>query len=275
MSIKRFFPALCVMASAAVAHATPNDDFRLGTAVQVESATVDAGDGARSSTGSSRLGKSGGALDVTLRAADLGVALPISINLRGSLMTNGRIRFDISNLYSPAIDLGGGQTLSRVTGTIIMRALPVLGVEPHSIGNVRLELAGTSSLVAYGNFGSRTISIDRLYLLGGVPQPALSTFSDPSTTKICSGRAPVYRQLRVLLAASASATGASVELDELADAGVHVPPAVVVRPGQRTAYLRARIEPGYVGRVRLTAAAAGVTRYVDLDVRPAIECMGR
>jgi hypothetical protein len=275
MSIKRFFPVLLVMASAAVAHASPNDNFRLGTVVQVESATVDTGNGARTSTGSSRITKSGGSLDFTMRAADLGVELPISVDLRGSVLADGKIAFDIDDAYSPGVDLGGGQILSRVAGRITMRALPVLGIEPQDIGNVRLELAADSQLVAYGSWGSTTIAIGKLYLLGGIPQPALSTFTDPSTTRICSGRAPVYRQLRVLLTGAASATGASVELDELTDAGVHVPPTVVVRRGARTADLRARIEPGYVGRVRLTAAARGITRALDIDVRPAIECMSR
>jgi len=275
MSIKRFFPILLVMASAAVAHATPNDDFRLGTVVRVESATVDTGNGARTSTGSSRITKSGGSLDFTMRAADFGVELPITVDLRGYVLANGKIAFDINNSYSPGVDLGGGQILSRVVGRITMRALPVLGIEPQTIGNVRLELAADSQLVAYGSWGSTTIAIGQLYLLGGVPQPTLSTFTDPSTTRICSGRMPVYRQLRVLLTGTASATGASVELDELTDAGVHVPPTVVVRRGARTADLRARIEPGYIGRVRLTAAAGGITRALDIDVRPAIECMTR
>lgn len=277
MSIKRFIPILAVVASAGVAHATPVADFRLGTAVQVEVATVDTGNGPRTSTGSSRLAKTGSTYDFVLRAADLGVSLPISINLRGTLLTSGKIQFDISNTYSPAVDLGGGQSLSRVTGRITMRALPVLGIERHDIGNVRLELVPGASnhLIAYGTWGSNTIHIGKLDLLGGVPQPALSTFTDPSTTLICSGRVPVYRQLRILLAGNATATGASVELDELSDAGVQVPPQIVVRPGARTAYVRARIEPGYVGRVRVTAAAGGITRALDVDVRPSIECMGR
>lgn len=275
MSSKRFLPFLIVMASAGVAHAGPVDDFRLGTAVQVETATVDLGNGARTTTGSGRLSKQGNSLLFSLRAADLGVALPITITLRGTVLAGGNVQFDVSNTYAPPVDLGGGQTLSRVTGRIIMRARPLLGVEPHGVGNARLELAGASQLVAEGSWGSVTIAIERLYLIGGIPQPPLSTFTDPSTTRICSGRAPVYRLLRILLTGTASATGASIELGHPEDAGVRLPSRTTVRAGSRTGYVRARIEPGFVGRVRLTAAAGGITRALDVDVRPAAECLGR
>lgn len=274
MTNTRFIPFLVVMASAAAAHATPIDDFRTGTAAQVESATVDAGDGPRTSTGSARITKAGGRLDLALRASDLGVDLPITINLRGLVLPSGWIQFDVSDAYAPPVDLGGGQTLARVSGRITMRARPLLGIERHDLGNVRLELAADSHLVASGTWGSLTIAIGQLSLLGGSPQPPLSTFTDPSTTRICSGRAPVYRLLNVSLTAPATATGASVEL-RTPSAGVRVPPGTTVRPRSRTGYVRARIEPGFVGRVRLTAAAGGITRALDLDVRPAAECLGR
>ena len=275
MSIKRLIPFLALLATAGAAHATPVDDFRTGTAVLVESATVDVGNGPRTTTGSGLITKQGGTFAFALRAADLGVELPITINLRGSVTAGGWILLDVDNAYSPPIDLGGGHLLSRVTGRLTMRALPRDGSERHDVGNVRLRLAAASSLVAYGDWGSVTIAINKLQLLGGVPQPPLASFVNPSTTLICSSREPTYHTLAVSLADLATASGASVELDSPQGAGVRVPNAIVVRPGTRTANVRARIEPGFVGRVRLTASAGGIERSLDIAVNPAGDCERR
>lgn len=275
MSIKRLSPFLALLATAGAAHATPVDDFKTGTAVLVESATVDVGNGPRTTSGSGLITKQGGTFMFALRAADLGVELPITIHLRGSVTTGGWIQLDVDNAYSPPIDLGGGHRLSRVTGRLTMRALPRDGSERHEVGNVRLQLAAASSLVAHGDWGSVTIAINKLQLLGGVPQPPLTSFANPSTALICSSGVPTYHTLAVGLIDVATASGASVELDSPQGAGVRVPNAIVVRPGYRTASVRARIEPNFVGTVRLTASAGGIARSLDVTVHPSGDCARR
>jgi len=275
MRTKHLIPFLLVIAAAGAAHATPRDDFQAGTAVMVVSSTVDVGNGPRTSSGSGVIAKQGGTFDFALRASDLGVELPITINLRGTALANGWIQFDIDNTFSPPVDLGGDQTLSRVTGRLTMRALSLPGSQRHDVGNVRLQLTGASNLIAHGTWGTVTIAIDSLHLRGGIPQPPLDGFINPSTSPICSNRVPTYHTLSVSLTGLASATGAAVQLDEPDSAGVRLAPIVLVRPGQRTANVTARIEPGFVGRVRLTAAAGGISRSLDVDVRPYGTCGGR
>jgi hypothetical protein len=275
MSIKRLIPFLALLATAGAAHATPVDDFKSGTAVLVESATVDVGNGPRTTSGSGLISKQGGTFVFALRAADLGIELPITINLRGSVTAGGWIQLDVDNAYAPPIDVGGGHRLSRVTGRLTMRALPRAGSERHDVGNVRLQLAAASSFVAHGDWGSVTIAVNKLQLLGGVPQPPLTSFVNPSTALICSSRAPTYHTLAVWLTDQATASGTSVGLDSPQGAGVRVPTAIVVRPGNRTANVRARIEPNFVGRVRLTASAGGIERALDITVNPSGDCERR
>jgi hypothetical protein len=272
MSTKRLIPLLVLLAAAGTAHATPVDDFKAGTAVVVETATVDVGGGPRTSTEGRVIAKQGGTFDFALQASDLGVELPITINLRGTALADGRLQLDIDNTYSPAIDLGGGQSLSRVTGRIVMRALPVPGGELHDVGNARLQLAAASRLVAHGTWGSVTIAIAKLLLIGGVPQPPLDRFTNPSSSLTCSGGVATYHLLAVSLTGLATASGAAVELKGPTGAGVRVPGIVVVRPNRQAASVTARIEPSFVGRVRLTAAAGGVSRSLDVDVRPSSDC---
>ena len=272
MSARHLIPFLVLLAAAHTAHADAVGDFKTGTAVMLETATVNLGDGPRSSSGSGVITKRGGSFDFALQASDLGVNLPITIDLHGRVMGNGWIEFTVDNTYSPRVDLGAGQWLSRVTGRIYLRAFPLPGREKSEVGNVRLHIARASHLVAHGGWGQLTIAIDELTLQGGVPQPPLAGLADASRTVICSNKMPTYHMFVVSLAELATASGAAVELKTPRGAGVHVPSAVVVRGGRRSATVTARIDPSFVGTVRLTAAAGGVARSLDVVVRPPIDC---
>lgn len=266
------FISLLVVATAATAEADAVADFRAGRAVAVDAATVDLGNGPRSSTGTAALVKTTGSLDVTLAAADLGIALPITLRLRGSTPSPGRIEFTINQAFSPAVDLGGGQALKQITGRLVLSASPQPGGFAQTIGNARLRLAAPGRLTATGTFGTMAIAVEQLELVGGIRQPAFTGFRDPSRTTICSDRVRTSRTLEVGLASNALGTGAAVELHSANRAGVAVPSAVVVRPGRRTGTVTVQIAPNFVGTVRLTASAGAVVRSLALTINPRSVC---
>ncbi len=266
---------LLATATASRARADVLSDFRAGSAVQLGSVAVDLGDGARTSSGSRALRKAPGSLDLTLAAADLGVALPITLHLRGAVLGDGHVEYTISQVFTPAVDLGGGQGLKQVTGRLVMHASPLPGLTVQDVGNARLRLVEPGRIVATGTFGTIAIAVDRLDLVGGVPQPPLAGLRDPSRTTICSDRVRTTRVLEVTLTGAARASGAAVQLISADRAGVHVPAFIVVRPGQRSARVTTHISPGYVGTVRVTAAVGGGTAPIDLVVRPRSACTTR
>jgi hypothetical protein len=263
---------LLLAAAANTAHADAVTDFKTGAAVKISTATVDLGDGPRSSSGSSVLAKRAGTLDFDLQASDLGAKVPIRVHLRGTAGSAGRIDYSIDQTFSPRVDLGGGHWLASVTGRLSMLALPLPGRTKQDVGDVRLAIAGPSSLVAYTDFGKITIAITKLDVLGGVVQPPLDTFADPNRTLVCSDKVATTRLLAVSLSSVARGTGAAVELKGPRDAGVRVPSGVVVHTGSRSTTLHAHIEPNFVGTVRLTATAGGIARSLDVVVHPRGDC---
>ncbi len=269
------FPFLLLLAAARTSHADAVADFTSGTAVRVAAATVDLGDGPRSSSGSAAIAKRSGTLDFTLQASDLGVTLPLTVHLRGSTRGGGWIEYTINDVYSPPVKLGDGHSVSSVTGHLYMLALPLPGRASHEVGNVRLLIAGASNLIAYGDWGKVPIEITKLDLLGGVAQPPLDSFVDPTRLVICSNKVASAHTFALSLVNVAKATGAAIELKTPRDAGVRLPSGIVVPAGRRSATVTARIEPNFVGRVRLTAAAGGVARSLDLVVHPLGDCPRR
>lgn len=265
--------SLLTVAAASTVRADAVADFRAGRAVAVDAATVDLGDGPRSSTGTPALAKTAGSLDVTLAAADLGVALPITLRLRGTSPRPGRVEFAINQAFNPAVDLGGGQVLKQITGRLVLTASPQPGSFAQPIGNARLRLAAPGRLTATGTFGTMAIAVEQLELVGGVPQPALAGFRDPSRTTICSDRVRTSRTLEVILASAATSTGAAVELSSANRAGVATPSAVVVRPGRRTSTVTVQIAPNFVGTVRLVGSAGAAVRSLNLTINPRSMCL--
>jgi hypothetical protein len=156
-----------------------------------------------------------------------------------------------------------------------MRAVPLQGTERPAVGNVRLILVKAGSLVARTDLGEVAIVIDQLAIQGGVVQPPLADLKDATGTTLCSDRVATYHDFAVALADLATASGAVVDLRAPRGAGLHLPAGVGVRTGRQSATVTARIDPDFVGRVRLTAAAGGVERALDVDVRPSGECPRR
>jgi hypothetical protein len=266
---------LALLAAAPAAHADPVADFETGTAAFVETATVDLGNGPRTSTGSGALTKRERSLDLVVKASDFGVELPISLHLRGTSLRDGTIQYVVEESYEPAVKLGAGHSLKGVSGRMVMRAVPLQGTERPAVGNIRLILAKASSLVARTDLGEVAIAIDQLAIQGGVVQPPLADLKDATGTSICSDRVATYHDFTVALADLATASSAVVDLGVPRGAGVHVPIGVGVRAGRQSATVTARIDPDFVGRVRLTAAAGGVERALDIAVRPSGECPRR
>lgn len=266
------FTSLLLFTGARAAHADRIADFAAGTAIVVETTTVDVGNGARTSAGSGRVAKAAGALDFALHAADLGVDLPLVIQFRGARLPDGRIAYTVDETYAPAVELGGGVGVTGVSGRVIMRVISLPGAEAPDPGNVRLLLAAPATLTAHTSAGDVAIAIAKLAVQGGVAQPPLAAFADPGTAPICADRVATYRDLTVSLTGPARGTGAVVALTRPRQTAVRLPPGIVVRAGRTDATVRLRIEPGFAGRVRLTAAAGGVVQPLDLVVRSADAC---
>jgi hypothetical protein len=266
-----FFSSLVLFATTA-ARADNVDDFDAGTAVVLEAATVDTGNGPRTSAGSGRIAKASDTLDFALHASDLGVELPLVVHFRGSRLSARRIEYEVGETYAPPVELGGGLRVTGLSGRLTMRVVALPGREAADPGNVRLILAAPTTVVAHTSAGDVSIQIASLAVQGGVAQPPLVVFRDPNADPICSDRVPTYRDLEVSLVGAAQASGAVVALTRPFHTAVGLPPAVVVRARRTSAIVRLRIEPGFVGRVPLVAAAGGVARSLDVDVRPAGEC---
>ncbi len=160
--------AILASAAASPTRADVLADFRAGTTVTVGSATVDLGTGPRTSSGTRGLRKTPDSLDVTLSAADLGLALPITVHLRGTLLRDGHLEYTIDDRYDPGVDLGGGERLQQLTGRLVMMATPVPGLATHADGNAWLRLVGPGALDATGTWGTMRVAVDRLELFGGV-----------------------------------------------------------------------------------------------------------
>lgn len=266
--------SLLAVAAAAPARADLIADFRAGDAIALHAATVDPGGGPRHATRGRPQPKAVGSLDVALPASALGVALPITLHLRGAVLPDGRVEYTLDERFAPAIELGGGLTLTQVTGRLVLRARSLPGTAVHDVGNVRLLLDEPGALTAHGTWGQLAIAVGAFELVGGLAQPSLAGFADPGAAPPCSDRVVTRRTLEVTLTDAARGSGAVVALST-PRAGVHLPGAVVVRPGRRTATVDAVIEPGFVGTVRLAAAAAGTVHLLALVVRPAVDCARR
>ncbi len=262
--------AVALVAAARLAHADPVADFKSGTTVTVRLTTADAGGGPRTNPGV-QVAKAAGRLDFELQAADLGIDIPITLHLRGASVGSGRILYTIDDSYSPAVDLGNRQLLSRVTGQLLVVATSIPGADNQREGSVRLLSPDSSGyLEAYGSWGTRRISISDVDLIGGVVRPLVS-FVD-QRERLCSDRVRTTRTLTVTLASAAPADGADVDLHSSPRGGVHVPPIAHVPAGRRSAPVTTFIDANFVGVVRVSAASGGVTRNLDLVVRPHREC---
>jgi hypothetical protein len=266
VNAKHISVSLLLLAGVATAHADPVADFKAGTGALVRKATVSVG-GSFTSTNIA-VQKKSGTLDFELRAADLGVDLPITIDLLASSVGNGRIHYVVDKTYSPALDLGDGHWMSSVTGAVDVVALPLAGEDSTREHNARLTAVGKNYVEARGDWGVLQIPLSRLEIRGGVPQPPLESFSDTGRTRICSDRAATSHSFAVSLAGLAQVNGATVLLDSTQGAGVMVPSGVSVPKGRRSVVFPARIAASFAGTVRLTAAAGGVSRSLTVSVFP-------
>jgi hypothetical protein len=266
--------AALAIALAAPAFADPIADFKTGTVVATRTVTVNDG-GSIWSTSDVAVKKLAGSLDLAIDAVDLGIPVKLVIHLRGSALANGRIAYTIDEVYSPAVDLGNGQKLTRIYGKATAAASWLHGTARPEIGNVNVELVDAGSYLALEIDGrTQTIPILRLDLVGGVVQPPLGTFSDSGARRItCSDAVRTKHTLAVSLTDVARANGAPVELKSPLRSGVRVPSIVMVAAGSRTAYLTAVVEPNFVGTVRVTAAAGGIARSLDLVIHARRDCL--
>jgi len=194
------------LAAAHTAHADAVKDFSTGTKVLVDAGTVVVG-APRTSTSTRQIAKATNTLSFALRAEDLGLKLPIAVNFRGEPLGGGWIKYEIDDVYSTPIDLGHGHYLSRITGRVFMRAVPVRGADSQTYGNTRLAIAGLSYATAYGDWGQYMVPITELDLRGGVPQPALGDFAKAGGTVCSNAKTRTHYPFAISLAGAAKAAG--------------------------------------------------------------------
>jgi hypothetical protein len=252
------------------AHADAIGDFKTGTTVAVQMATVDIGDGPRS-TGGAAVYKPSGTLDFALSAADLGMNAPVTIHLRGYAGRNGLIAFVVDDTYASII-LGPGYTLTRITGLVQMEATRVPGTAMPRVGNVRLRVLPGSYLNTYGTWGMQTLAITSTSFIGGVTQPALDAFVHTGDHLLCSDTVATTQTFALWLTDVAQRGGAAVDLVAPLGGRFDLPTTAIVPTGRRSMTVTAKIAPNFVGSVRLTAAAGGEQRSLDLVVRPRSDC---
>jgi hypothetical protein len=257
------------LAAALPAHADPITDFKNGTSLYLRSATVSLDSESARSVGAVLIRKSAGTLDITFKASDLGLPVPVTVRARGAV-SRSRIVFTIDETYSPRIDLGMGNYLSRLTGQLTATPTWDPGAPTANHGNVKLDLLDSSFVTAAGSWGSKRISINDTHFAAGVVQPRLAAFA-PDTARICSDREDTMQAFTVRLAAAARTGGAPVELQSFHNA-IRVPRFVIVPTGRQTVTLQGRIKRGFAGTVRLAAASGGVRQPIDVVVHAQQDC---
>lgn len=256
------------LAMARPGHADPVSDFKNGTALMLHKATVSLGETPRVTT-AIPIRKAGGTLDFTLNAADFGLPGSVAIRLRGAVTRGGQLLFTVDNRYSPAIDLGGGLALSRITGVLNARAAWLPGDVSTGFGNVRLTFHDSSYFIAHGNWGSRTIKLTSTDVIGGLSQPPIEAFTTSSL--VCSDAVPTMLPLTVRLTGAARLGAAPIALESPSHE-IRLPRIAGVPTGQRSTIVRAKIPANFVGPVRFVAAGSGVTRTLDVVIRPRRDC---
>jgi hypothetical protein len=263
--------AMALVAAARPAQADAVDDFRNGTTILLRMVGANAGNGVRAGGGVA-IGKAAGTLDFALAATDLGMPVAITMHLHGSSLGGGRVVYTVDDSYSPAVDIGGGHSLTQITGTLVANVARLPGTATPQIGDVRLLIRPSSYLYATGDWGTQTIAITNADLIGGIPQPSLSALVENGDYLVCSDSVETTQPLAVWLADVAQTGGAAVDLKGPFHGGVALPRSVVVPPGKRSVVATARIAPNFVGTVHLTAAATGVTQALDLTVHAHADC---
>jgi hypothetical protein len=257
------------LVAALPAHADPITDFKNGTSIYLRTATVSIGGNTGRSVDAVLIHKTAGTLDLTFKASDLGLPVPVTVRARGAVVRS-RIVFTIDETYSPRVDLGGGQYLTRIAGQLTATPSWDPGAPSADQGNVQLDLLDSSTVTAYGTWGTQRISIIDTHFAAGVVQPGLATFA-PVTARVCSDRGATMQAFTVRLAAPARTGGAPVELQS-AGPGIRVPRFVIVPSGKQSLTLQAKVAAGFAGTVRLVAASGGAKQPIDVVVHTHSDC---
>ncbi len=234
-------------------------------------ATIDLS-GSRSVT-NVNLSKRPGSLDFDAPASAIGLQVPVTLHLRGTALRDGWIHYTIAESYSPPVNIGAGHSISSIAASFDAQAMPLPATTRQTHGNVVLSAFGRNTVTARLEFGTLSVPLTRLAIVGGIVQPALYSFVDPSRTTICSSRISTTHAFSINLADLARGNGATVALTAPSTGGVHVPAGITVGAGQRSVTLNARIDANFVGTVRLTATAGGIARSLGVVVHPSIDCL--
>ncbi len=263
-------PALAIALSASAAHADAVADFQNGTDVMIRVGTAVLGT-ATTSTGGLAISKKAGTFDFAIAASDLGMPFSATVHLYGKSSGDGHIIYTINDIYAPAVAIGGGHTLSSITGSLTATATRVPGAVTAQIGNARLMFDGVSQLVANGDWGAQSITLASTELIGGIPQPALGALVATGDNLVCSDSVTTTQPLAVWLTDVAQGGGAAVDF-KVPLHGIRLPASVLVQPGHRSVNVGAQIAANFVGTVQVSASSSGVTKSIDMTIHAQADC---
>lgn len=261
--------AVLSLAAARPSHADALDDVRRGTNVRLSGARIEVNSNTYGA-GSWLLPKAAGTLDMNIPASSFGLASTLVLHMHGSRAGDTLVWTFDDTLVSP-YDLGSSQRVSRVSGTLVVRASLVRGADDPSCDHascpydVQLTLAPGSLVTVDGymdlgvHWGwSRVVTVQQLTLFAGVPRPRLASMSVTVPAARCAS--DVWSELAgtVTLSSPAPVGGISVDVQS-ADASVGALP-VRVPEAATSASFTLLLPPNWNGATLVTAGSGGAVR---------------
>lgn len=229
-------------------------------------------DGNRTSTGGIKLGKPPGVLDFDIAAADLGATLPITVHLVGLKLANNLVQYTFN--WSGNVDIDGqGHMLTAASGVFLAQFSSVPG-DQNAIGNVEIDVVPMgSSILATGDWGTKTLFVDQASFYGGYLPATLSSYTTADNSENCSSSTsdtplPLIAQIN----SPAPPSGQWVFLTSAYHQGLSLPPIVVIPPNKKIVQFNATVAKDFVGIVHTTATSGGGVATLDVQVDPEQSC---
>ena len=276
--------ALAIACAGHAAHADTATDIKNASQLHFDYVELSVG-GEPISPVSLPLTKPAGTLTFDIPGSSLGIPIEnLSIHAIGAPIGNGKIFFTTSNTYDPPVGLPDGSTLTSELGTFTMQTWSLDGEQlascsaPVCAGGTGYQLGGT--IIVTGSFGAKTVTLDNVRGVGGVPRASLGAVKAPpvhlragtADLPFCSGAVETHAQMKVVLASLAPAGGSHVDLASAAT-GFRFARSFVVPQGRDTTSVDVGVPAGFTGAFALTAAAGGSIRSATVDVRAASACV--
>ena len=278
--------AAAVIGGARFAHADAAHDFKNGTSLYIKYASAHFDD-EFSNEAAVLASKPAGTLDFALPASAIGVQLPITLNLHGTILSSNRVQFTFNDSFGSGVDItGAGDMLTSADGTVVVQTTLMPGADgpqcDHTscIGDVYLDLE-SGTVNAHGTFGNKVITIDEAFGIGGVPRAKIKGVFPPPPAEdahgaydlpFCTSSVKQHAPFLVELETPAPTGGTRVDFSWPAGGGVAFPNTVIVPGGKDAVTVDMTVGANFVGTVHVTAAAGGAGASTDFTVAPASAC---